>query len=363
MKYVDEFRNIDMIENLSKKIFDITTMPHSLMEICGGQTHSILKYNLESFLPDCIKLIHGPGCPVCVTSLEKIDKAVSLAINPEVILTSFGDMMRVPGSKHDLLSCKASGGDVRMVYSPLDSIKLAQNNPDKKVVFFAVGFETTAPSIASTILEAERLNLSNFFILCSHVLVPPAIEFLLSSKNVTVEAFLAAGHVCAIMGFEEYIAISEKYKVPIVVTGFEPVDILNGIYHAILQLENGISEVENQYKRAVSKDGNIRAQKLMSEVFEKTDRNWRGISLIQNSGLKLKEKYSRFDSELAFEFSDIETIESKVCIAGEILQGIAKPLQCNAFGNDCKPNHPLGAPMVSPEGACSAYFSYRKLHK
>ena len=229
------------------------------------------------------------------------------------------------------------------------------------MVFFAVGFETTAPSIASTILEADRLNLSNFFILCSHVLVPPAIEFLLSSKNVTVEAFLAAGHVCAVMGFEEYIAISEKYKVPIVVTGFEPVDILNGIYHAVMQLENGISEVENQYKRAVSKEGNIKAQKLMSEVFEKTDRNWRGIGLIPNSGLKLREKYARFDSELAFEFSDIETIESKVCIAGEILQGIAKPLQCNAFGNDCNPTHPLGAPMVSPEGACSAYYSYRKL--
>ncbi|MCU0365490.1 MAG: hydrogenase formation protein HypD, partial [Ignavibacteriaceae bacterium] len=334
-----------------------------IMEICGGQTHSILKYSIEEFLPEEITLIHGPGCPVCVTPLELIDKAISIAQRDDVIFTSFGDMLRVPGSKYDLLSLKAKGGNVKMVYSPLDAVRLAENNPDKKVVFFAVGFETTAPANAMSVVEAKRKGLKNYFILCSHVLVPPAIKALLSAKNNNIQGFLAAGHVCVVMGYNEYFQIAEKYKVPIVVTGFEPIDILQGILFTIKQLEVGKSEVQNQYSRVVTKDGNVAAQKLLEEVFERTDRKWRGIGNIPLSGFKLKDEYSDYDAEKIFKVENIETEESPFCIAGEVLQGIKKPIECYAFGKDCTPERPLGAPMVSTEGACAAYFHYGKVKK
>ncbi|MFH1051627.1 MAG: hydrogenase formation protein HypD [bacterium] len=361
MKFIDEYRDSKTIQVISDNIRNVCKGNWKIMEICGGQTHTILKYNLEHFLPKEITLIHGPGCPVCVTPLEKIDKAIQLALNKDVILTSFGDMLRVPGSKHDLLSVKAMGRDVRMVYSPLDAVKIAQNNPYKKVVFFAVGFETTAPANAMSVIQAKKLGLKNYSILCSHVLVPPAIEALLSSGKSGIQALLAAGHVCTVMGYEEYIPISEKYKIPIVVTGFEPADILNGIYKTVFQLEEKKYNVENQYKRAVTKEGNLQAMSILKEVFEKVDRDWRGIGTIPMSGYKLKEKYSMYDAEVIFELPGNGQKESALCIAGEILQGIKKPLECPAFGNECTPEHPLGAPMVSSEGACAAYFHYEKV--
>lgn len=360
MKYIDEFRDGNAAQKLSDEIKSVTAKPWQIMEICGGQTHSILKYGIEEFLPEEITLIHGPGCPVCVTPLELIDKAIAISQIEEVIFTSFGDMLRVPGSKHDLLSVKAKGGNVKMVYSPLDAVKLADKNPDKKVVFFAVGFETTAPANAMSVIEARRRGLKNYSILCSHVLVPPAIDILLSSKNNNIHGFLAAGHVCTVMGYHEYFSLAEKYKVPIVVTGFEPIDILQGILLTVKQLETGIFEVHNQYSRVVTKEGNIAAQKLLEEVFEKTDRKWRGIGSIPLSGFKLKDKYSDFDAEKIFNLENIETEESPICIAGEVLQGIKKPVECSAFGKECTPEHPLGAPMVSTEGACAAYFHYGK---
>jgi hydrogenase expression/formation protein HypD len=295
--------------------------------------------------------------------LELIDKAIAIAQREDVILTSFGDMLRVPGSKHDLLSIKAKGGDVKMIYSPLDAVKLAENNPDKKIVFFAVGFETTAPANAMSIIEAKRKGLENYSILCSHVLVPPAIEVLLSSKNTKIQGFLAAGHVCTIMGYEEYFSIAEKYDVPIVVTGFEPIDILQGILLTVKQLEAGKIEVQNQYSRVVTKEGNLAAKKLLEDVFERTDRKWRGIGLIPLSGFKLRDEYYEFDAEKIFKVEDIITEESPLCIAGEVLQGIKKPLECSAFGKECTPERPLGAPMVSTEGACAAYFHYGKVKK
>lgn len=360
MKYIEEFRELKSVNNLVNKIRSTLTQSWNIMEICGGQTHTIMKYNIEEFLPETITLLHGPGCPVCVTPLEMIDKAIAIAEKNDVILASFGDMMRVPGSKHDLLSVKANGGDVRMIYSPLDAVKLAKDNPGKKIVFFAVGFETTAPANAMSVLEAKRLNINNYSILCSHVLVPPAINALLSDKNSKINAFLAAGHVCTVMGYNEYFPLAEKFKVPIVVTGFEPVDILSGIYSAVKQLESKNFSVENAYSRVVSKEGNLHAQEIIKTVFEITDRKWRGIGTIPLSGYKLKKDFEDFDAENIFEVGFIEQQESLLCISGQILQGFKKPTECPAFGTLCNPEHPLGAPMVSAEGACAAYYSYKK---
>jgi hydrogenase expression/formation protein HypD len=330
------------------------------MEVCGGQTHSIVKYGLDELLPKEINLIHGPGCPVCVTSLELIDKAIEIASRPDVIFCSFGDMLRVPGSKKDLLSVKAEGGDVRMLYSPVDAVKIARENPDKEVVFFAVGFETTAPANAMAVYMAKEQKVKNFSILVSHVLVPPAMEAILSSKLNRVQGFLAAGHVCSVMGYHEYYPIAEKYKVPIVVTGFEPMDILQGIYMCIKQLEEGRAEVENQYSRAVSEEGNVPAQELIAKIFKIGTRKWRGIGEIPDSGLLLNDNYTEYDASLKFGLADMVVEEPKECISGLILQGIKKPFECAAFGTICTPEHPLGATMVSTEGACAAYYRYRK---
>jgi hydrogenase expression/formation protein HypD len=360
LKYIDEYRDKALVAKLGEHIHRQVTKPWVIMEICGGQTHSIMKYSLQDFLPREVTLIHGPGCPVCVTPVEKIDKALYLATDPDIILTSFGDMLRVPGSEKDLLSAKAEGADVRIVYSPLDAVKIAKQNPLKKIVFFAVGFETTAPANALSVSEAKRQGLTNYFILSSHVLVPPAIEAILSSPECHIQGFLAAGHVCTIMGYHEYIPISQRFNIPIVVTGFEPVDILKGISATIHQLESGSSYAENKYSRAVTEQGNIMAQTLLKEIFEISDREWRGIGVIPNSGLQLNEKYSEFDAEKAFKFPYMKPFTNNLCIAGEILQGLKKPVNCTAFGKDCTPEHPLGAPMVSSEGACSAYYRYHQ---
>jgi len=360
MKYVDEFRDRELVKNLSEGIHKITTREWTIMEICGGQTHSIMRYNLEEFLPDMIQLVHGPGCPVCVTPLEIIDKAVRIAQQDDVIFASFGDMLRVPGSEKDLLSVKAAGADIRILYSPLDAVKIAEDNPDKKVVFFAIGFETTAPANAMAVKEADRRKLKNFSILSSHVLVPPAMEAILSSEQNRIEGFLAAGHVCTVMGYEEYIPIAEKYSIPIVVTGFEPVDILRGIHQVVKQLEEGRQEVENAYGRVVTLEGNKPAKKVLEDVYEVVDMKWRGIGNIPLSGFSLSGKYDEFNAEKIFDVGDIEQQESPLCIAGEVLQGLKKPGDCPAFGKECKPEHPLGAPMVSSEGACSAYYRFKK---
>ena len=332
------------------------------MEICGGQTHTIVKSGIDGLLPSNITLVHGPGCPVCVTPLELIDKAIAIASLSDVLFTSFGDMLRVPGSEKDLLTVKAAGGDVRIVYSPLDALKLAQQNPDKRIVFFAVGFETTAPANAMSVLQAKRLDLKNFSILCSHVLVPPAMEAILSSPVNRVQGFLAAGHVCTVMGYEEYIPLASKYSVPIVVTGFEPVDILQGILMTVKQLEEGRAEVENQYARVVRREGNRSARELIQKVFKTTDRSWRGIGTIPKSGYRLRNEFSAFDAENLFDLAAIHTQESPLCIAGQVMQGLKKPHECSAFGNQCIPEHPLGAPMVSSEGACAAYYHYGKMN-
>lgn len=359
MKYLDEYREADAVMKYASMIKKITTKQWNIMEVCGGQTHSIVKFGIDELLPKEITLIHGPGCPVCVTPLEQIDKAIELATKKEVIFCSFGDMLRVPGSKKDLLSIKAEGGDIRILYSPIDALKIAKENPDKEVVFFAVGFETTAPANAMAVYQAKQQGIKNFSILISHVLVPPAIEAILSSPNNRVNGFLAAGHVCTIMGYEEYYPIAEKYHVPIVVTGFEPVDILNGIYMCIKQLEEGRAEVENQYSRVVSKAGNLHAQNIIKEVFKIRNRKWRGIGQISQSGLGLNYDYSVYDAEIKFNLNDIVVEEPSECISGLVLQGIKKPFDCEAFGKICSPEHPLGATMVSSEGACAAYHKYR----
>jgi len=361
MKFVDEYRNLETVEILAEKIKSVVIKDWTIMEICGGQTHSIMKYRLQDFLPEKITLVHGPGCPVCVTPLDIIDKAHYIASREDVVFCSFGDMLRVPGSETDLLKIKAEGGDVRIVYSPLDAVKLAKDNPDKKVIFLAVGFETTAPANAMAVLQAKKMNLSNFSILSSHVLVPPAMHAILSSAESRIQGFLAAGHVCTVMGYEEYIPVAEQYKIPIVVTGFEPVDILKGILSCVRQLENNEYFVENEYKRFVKKEGNIPAKETMFEVFEITDKTWRGIGEIPQSGLKIKEKYRVFDAEYLFDLKQFKKEEPTVCIAGEIMQGLKKPFECPAFGKTCKPENPLGSPMVSSEGACAAYFRYNKL--
>ncbi|WP_330204533.1 hydrogenase formation protein HypD [Cyanobacterium sp. Dongsha4] len=359
MKFVDEYRDSTVVKHYAQRIREITTKSWQIMEICGGQTHSILKYGLDQLLPSEISLIHGPGCPVCVTDIEKIDKAGAIASLPNVILCSFGDMLRVPGSKEDLLSIKAKGADIRIVYSPLDCIKIAEENPNKEVIFFAVGFETTAPTTAMTVYQADKKQLNNFSLLVSHVLVPPAMEAILSSPQCQVQGFLAAGHVCTVMGFHQYETISKQYQIPIIVTGFEPADILQGIYLCVQQLEKKQNKVENQYSRCVKKEGNKEAQKIINQVFEITNYQWRGIGKIDNSGFKLREKYTMFDAEIKFNHVSITTSNvDNNCISGQILQGIKKPHQCQAFGNKCTPENPLGAPMVSSEGACAAYYRY-----
>ncbi len=360
MKFVDEYRDAGLVNSIASEIRKITTRQWNIMEICGGQTHSIVRYGLDELLPHEITLIHGPGCPVCVTPIELIDRAVAIASLPGVIMTSYGDMLRVPGSSSDLLRVKASGGDVRMVYSPLDVLQIAQQNPGKEVVFFAVGFETTAPANAMIVTEARRRNLANVSVLSAHVLVPPAIEAILSSRDASVNAFLAAGHVCTIMGYAEYEPLAEKYKVPIVVTGFEPADILQGILMAVKELESGSYRVLNQYSRAVTREGNLPAQRLIRDVYQVVDRKWRGIGIIPSSGLDLHDKYAEFDAAKRFRVDTILASESEKCLAGKVLQGQIKPSSCPAFGTECSPDHPLGAPMVSSEGACAAYFRFRK---
>ncbi|UCE23772.1 MAG: hydrogenase formation protein HypD [Candidatus Zixiibacteriota bacterium] len=360
MKYLEEFRDPVMAQKLLAGIATTTTRKWVIMEVCGGQTHAIIKNGIDQLLPRQIELVHGPGCPVCVTPLEMIDKALAIASRPEVIFTSFGDMLRVPGSKQDLFMVKSGGGDVRMVYSPLDALKIARENPDRQVVFFGVGFETTAPLTAMTVWQAYQQKIDNFSMLVSHVLVPPAMTALLSSPENRVQAFLAAGHVCTVMGWEEYVPIAEKYKVPIVVTGFEPVDILEGIFMAVQQLEQGRAEVENQYTRVVKREGNRPAQELISKVFQTTDRKWRGIGSFPQSGFALSPEFEKYDADKRFDLGDIRVEEPPECISGLILQGLKKPHECEEFGKRCTPQSPLGATMVSSEGACAAYYNYHR---
>jgi len=358
VKYLDEFRDPEVAARLFEEIRRVTTRPWAIMEVCGGQTHSIIRNGIDQLLPPAIELIHGPGCPVCVTPLEIIDRALAIAARPEVTFCSFGDMLRVPGSDHDLFRVKSMGGDVRIVYSPLDAVRLAQQRPDREVVFFGIGFETTAPANAMAVVQAERLGLRNFSMLVSHVLVPPAISAIMESPKNRVQAFLAAGHVCSVMGTWQYGPLVERYGVPIVVTGFEPLDILEGIRRAVTQLEAGRAELENAYPRAVRPEGNQPAQAVLEQVFEVTDRTWRGIGMIPRSGWRLRERYRRFDAEARFDVGHINTAESPLCRSGEVLQGLLKPNQCPAFGKQCTPRAPLGATMVSSEGACAAYFQY-----
>jgi hydrogenase expression/formation protein HypD len=358
VKFLSEYRDQKAAAELARAIHKKVTRPWTIMEICGGQTHTIVKNGLEDLLPRGITLVHGPGCPVCVTPIELIDKAVALAKRPAVIFCSFGDMLRVPGSSKSLFDVKAEGGDVRIVYSPLDALKLAKTNPACQVVFFAVGFETTAPANAMAAWQADHDKVDNFSLLVSHVLVPPAMEALLSSHNCVVQGFLAAGHVCTVMGFEEYVPIASRYKVPVVVTGFEPLDILEGISMTVSQLEEGRHEVENQYVRAVRREGNRPAQQRIAEVFEVVPRQWRGIGEIPASGFQLRGRFQEYDANRRFPFSGEPARESLECISGLILQGIKKPHECPAFAVKCTPENPLGAPMVSSEGACAAYYHY-----
>lgn len=362
MKFVDEYRDGKLAQDYAKAIASITTKPWKIMEICGGQTHSIVKYGIDELLPSEITLIHGPGCPVCVTDINIIDQAIALASLPNIIFCSFGDMLRVPGSEKDLLSVKATGGDIRIIYNPLDCLKIAQQNPTKQVIFFAVGFETTAPITAMAVYQAHQQNINNFSLLVSHVLVPPAMEALLSSPNCQVQGFLAAGHVCTVMGYTEYEPIVNKYQIPMVITGFEPIDILQGIYLCIQQLEKGEYKLENQYNRSVRREGNETAKTIIKEVFEIVPREWRGLGEIPQSGLGIKQKYINYDAQKRFNSQQLIPVSSPCqdCISGEILQGIKKPQECPVFGTRCTPEHPLGAPMVSSEGACAAYYRYRQ---
>jgi hydrogenase expression/formation protein HypD len=360
MRYVDEFRDAKLVKAGLAEIRRLATRPWTIMEICGGQTHAIMHYGLDELLPPEIELVHGPGCPVCVTSLELIDKALAIAAMPGVIFTSYGDMLRVPGSQGDLFSVRAAGGQVRVVYSPLDAVKIAEQNPDKQVVFFAIGFETTAPSNLMSVLRARELGLKNFSVLVSQVCVPPAMHAILGSPQNRVQGFLAAGHVCSVMGYWEYPPVAEKYKVPMVVTGFEPLDLVQGVLMCVRQLEKGTYAVENAYTRAVTFEGNKAAQAMINRVFEPCDRNWRGIGPIPMSGWKLRKEYTDLDAEKRFQVEYIHTQESPICIAGQILQGLKKPSQCPAFGTLCTPDTPLGATMVSSEGACSAYYRYAR---
>jgi len=362
MKYLDEYRDADLVRGVIAEISRTVTRPWVIMEICGGQTHAIMRNGLDQLLPPEIELVHGPGCPVCVTSLELIDKALAIASRPDVIFTSYGDMLRVPGSGRDLFSVRAAGGDVRVVYSPLDAVKIAQANPDKQVVFFAIGFETTAPANAMSVLQAQALGVDNFSVLVSQVRVPPAMHAILGSPSSRVQGFLAAGHVCTVMGYWEYLPIARQYQIPIVVTGFEPLDIAQGILMTVRQLEAGTCEVENAYPRLVTQEGNRPAQQVIDRVFMECDQKWRGVGMIPMSGWRLRPEFSRFDAEQRFQVSDIHPEESTICIAGQILQGLKKPNQCPAFGTLCTPEAPLGATMVSSEGACAAYYRYGNIH-
>ena len=361
MKYLDEFNDPELAASLFAEIERITTRPWAIMEVCGGQTHSIIRNGIDQLLPDTIELIHGPGCPVCVTPLGVIDKALEIASRPDVIFCSFGDMLRVPGSGRDLFQVKSEGGDVRVVYSPLDAVKLATDHPDRDVVFFAIGFETTAPANAMAVHLAARQELTNFSVLVSHVLVPPAIQAIASSPASRVDGFLAAGHVCSVMGTRQYGPLVERFGIPIVVTGFEPLDVLEGIRRVVAQLEAGTAVLENAYERVVSEEGNTPAQRMLDDVFEVCDRQWRGIGEIPASGWRLAPRYDDFNAELRFGVGAIDTPESDRCRSGEVLQGLIKPHQCEAFGTDCTPRSPLGATMVSSEGACAAYYQYRRL--
>ncbi|MBP0027162.1 hydrogenase formation protein HypD [Roseofilum sp. Guam] len=363
MKFVDEYRDAQLAQRMAAAIAEITTQPWTIMEICGGQTHSIIKYGIDQLLPEEITLIHGPGCPVCVTPVTLIDRAIAIASHPQVILCSFGDMLRVPGTDQDLLSVKAAGADVRIVYSPLDCLKIAQANPESEVVFFGVGFETTAPATAMAVYQAKQQQIHNFSLLASHVRVPPAMEAILSSPQSQVQGFLAAGHVCTVMGYTEYEPLVEKYQIPIVVTGFEPVDIFQGLYRCIQQLERKTEAValDNQYSRSVRRKGNQPAKNLIDRVFEVVSRTWRGIGEIPDSGLGLRAEYCPWDAEKRFTdwLDPNPPVLTTECISGEIMQGVKKPHDCPAFGTRCTPEHPLGAPMVSSEGACAAYYRYR----
>lgn len=358
MKYLSEYRDPQMVGKYLKEIRNTVTRPWKIMEICGGQTHSLVKNGLLSLLPSEITMVHGPGCPVCVTPINLIDKAVYLALEKHVILCSFGDMLRVPGSEKSLLQAKAEGADVRIVYSPLEAVKLAKKYPDHDVVFFAVGFETTAPANALSVLHAERENLANFSILASQVLVPPAMEAVLSDEEAKIDGFLAAGHVCTIMGTSEYQPIVDRFNIPVVVTGFEPVDLLQGILMTVRQLEGGVHKLENQYSRMVKEEGNVAARQVLEQVFEVIDREWRGIGTIPNSGYQLREQFRTYDAQDKYQISFAEAPESAECIAGQILKGLKKPHDCGQFGKKCTPTTPLGAPMVSTEGACAAYFHF-----
>jgi hydrogenase expression/formation protein HypD len=358
MKYLDEYRDQRIASKIVDEIKRTITRPWVIMEVCGGQTHTIVKYGLDRLLPAEVELVHGPGCPVCVTPLDMIDRAHAIARRRDVIFCSFGDMLRVPGSYGDLFQVKAEGGQVRVVYSPLECLKIARANPDKKVVFFAIGFETTAPANAMTIWQAKQQGITNFSVLVSHVIVPPSITGILQSPNNRVQGFLGPGHVCAIMGWREYEPIAARYRVPIVVTGFEPVDLLEGTLMTIRQLEQGRSEVENQYARAITRDGNPEGQKMINRVFRISDRSWRGIGIIPKSGYRLNYEFRDYDAERIFEVENINTLEPEICISGQILRGLKKPVDCPAFGKQCTPQTPLGATMVSAEGACAAYYSY-----
>ncbi|GAA1824967.1 hydrogenase formation protein HypD [Luedemannella flava] len=357
MRYLDEYRDPTLARALLDELHATATRPWSLMEVCGGQTHTIVRQGIDELLPAGIRMIHGPGCPVCVTPLETLDRAMAIAARPEVILTSFGDMLRVPGSDTDLLALKARGADVRVVYSPMDAVALAQARTDRQVVFLAVGFETTAPANAMAVLRAAALGLTNFSLLVSHVLVPPAMTAILAAPDCQVQAFLAAGHVCAVMGFTEYEPIAARYRVPIVVTGFEPLDLLEGILLAVRQLESGRHDVCNQYARAVRRTGNTAAQDAVRTVFRVTDRTWRGIGPIPSSGLTLADGYADFDAARRFDVDTVYAVEHPDCLAGEILTGVKAPTDCAAYGTRCTPRTPLGAPMVSSEGTCTAYYN------
>ncbi|MBX9693890.1 MAG: hydrogenase formation protein HypD [Cyanobacteria bacterium] len=362
MKYLDEYRDPDAAERISVDLHRITTRPWTIMEVCGGQTHSILQYGIEDLLPEQIRLVHGPGCPVCVTPISVIDRSIAIALESDVIFCSFGDMLRVPGSSLDLLDARASGADVRFVYSPLDSLEIARTNPDKKVVFLAVGFETTAPANAMALIQARELSVSNYFVLCSHVTVPPVCTAILQAPGNLVQAFIGPGHVCTVMGYREYEPIAENYKVPIVITGFEPLDLLIGIHAAVEELERGSYRVINRYQRVVSSKGNERARALVAEVFDVVDREWRGLGWIPKSGYRLSPDFSAFDADLHFDRSDVcPRQEADNCISGQILRGMKKPTDCPEFGQGCTPETPLGATMVSSEGTCANYFKFRRL--
>ena len=361
MKHLDEFNDPELARRLLDEIARVSTRPAVLMEVCGGQTHSIIRHGIDQLLPPGLELLHGPGCPVCVTPLETIDRALAIAALTDVVFCSFGDMLRVPGSTHDLLTVKSRGGDVRVVYSPLDAVRLAERHPERQVVFFAVGFETTAPANALAVEQARRLGLDNFSLLVSHVLVPPALEAILQAPTCRVQGFLAAGHVCAVMGVDQYRAVCDRYRVPIVITGFEPLDLLDGIRCAVLQLETGRAQVENAYTRVVRDEGNPVARALLARVFEVCDRTWRGIGPIPDSGWRLRPDFRAFDAEARFDVGRIHAVESPLCHSGEVLQGLIAPTGCPAFGRECTPRTPLGATMVSDEGTCAAYFTHRRV--